>query len=142
MSKDWVEWHKPYEVEDSFLSRRLAIVKEKLREAIQAGHSPLSIISICAGQGHDVIDVLAEQSYRTDIKAHLVELNEKNVIEARQRADNAKLASIDIVQGDAAALKAYEGIAPAGIVLACGIFGNISDQDICVLRNGPPLQRH
>ena len=35
-----------------------------------------------------------------------------------------------MVQGVAALLSGYEGAVPAGIVLACGVFGNISAEDI------------
>ena len=37
---------------------------------------------------------------------------------------------MEVVCADAAQLNAYEGAVPAGIVLACGVFGNITDTDV------------
>ena len=34
------------------------------------------------------------------------------------------------MQGDAGELSAYEGAVPADLVLACGVFGNVPDQDV------------
>ena len=35
-----------------------------------------------------------------------------------------------MVTGDAAQTDAYAGLIPAGLVLACGVFGNITDEDV------------
>jgi hypothetical protein len=128
---DWHEWHRHYFEQDSALRRRLATVQVQLRQALPAElDAPFQIISLCAGQGLDVIETLATYPYAQHVRARLVELDERNVTAARQRAAEASLDQIEIVQGDAAQLVAYEGAVPADIVLACGVFGNISDQDI------------
>jgi hypothetical protein len=91
---------------------------------------PFQIISLCAGQGLDVIETLAAYPHAHHVAARLVELDERNVAVARQQAAQAGLSQVEVVVGDAAQLAAYEGAVPADVVLACGVFGNISDQDI------------
>src|SRR5262245_61093386 len=128
---DWHEWHSHYFQQDSALRRRLAVVQAQLRQALPAElDGPFQIISLCAGQGLDVIETLATYPHAQHVKARLVELDERNVAAARQLAAKAGLGQVEIVRADAAQLATYQGAAPAGIVLACGVFGNISDQDI------------
>lgn len=130
-SSDWLRWHTPYDDPASPLSRRLAIVQQQLRRALPAVvEAPLQIVSICAGQGHDLLGVLADYPSADMIHARLVELDEQNVRTARQKVAALGLKDIEVVLGDAALLSAYEGAAPANIVLACGVFGNTSDADI------------
>jgi hypothetical protein len=74
--------------------------------------------------------VLAGYPHASDVNARLVELDERNAAVARQRANEAGLSQIEVVVADAARLAAYEGAAPADIVIVCGVFGNISDQDV------------
>ena len=49
-----------------------------------AGH--VRLISLCAGQGRDVIGVLTGHPRRDDVRARLVELDERNVALARRAA--------------------------------------------------------
>jgi hypothetical protein len=59
-----------------------------------------------------------------------VERNPVLVHAARETAMTAGLARVEVVAGDAAVTDAYEGAVPADLVLACGVFGNISDHDV------------
>jgi len=134
-SIDWHEWHRRYADQDSPLRRRLAEVQAQLSRALPAQldaehDSPLQIVSLCAGQGLDVIDVLAGYPYASHVNARLVELDERNAAVARQRANESGLSQVEVVVADAARLAAYEGATPANIILVCGVFGNISDQDV------------
>ncbi len=60
----------------------------------------------------------------------MVELDEHNVLLARRAAQDAGLDGVQIVGGDASLTDAYVGAVPADLVLVCGVFGNISAQDI------------
>ena len=128
----WVRWHQGYEDPESALSMRLRIVQEGVREVLDhAAPGPIRIVSICAGQGRDVIDVVAAHRRRTDVRARLVELDAALVAFARGRAAEAGVADqIEIVHGDASLVRSYAGALPADLVLVCGVFGNISDGDI------------
>jgi hypothetical protein len=129
--RDWQAWHEPYDDPGSYLSRRLACVQQRLRDAIEAcGPGPIRILSLCAGQGRDVLGVLAGHPRADDISARLVELDGASVARARLDAAEHDLRGVDVVAGDASTTDAVVGAVPADIVLLCGIFGNISDEDI------------
>ena len=129
--RDWVEWHQEYDDPGSLLSRRLELVQGHLRaelDRVPAGD--IRLISLCAGQGRDVIGVLTGHPRRDDVRARLVELDERNVTAARQAAQAAGLTSVEVLQADAGITDVCAGAVPAQIVVACGIFGNISVSDI------------
>ena len=128
---DWSAWHEGYADAGSDLSRRLAVVEHRVRtwaDAAPAG--PLRLISLCAGQGHDVVGALAPHARRLDVTGLLVESDRGNVAVARREVRRAELPGIAVVQGDAARLDTYRDAVPADLVLVCGVFGNISDRDV------------
>src|ERR1700743_3650073 len=129
--RDWVEWHRDYDDPGSLLSRRLELVQGHLRAEVD--HAPagdIRLISLCAGQGRDVIGVLAGHPRRDDVRARRLEADERNVAAARQAAHAAGLDGVELLQADAGTTDACAGAVPAQIVLMCGIFGNITDSDI------------
>jgi len=128
---DWRAWHKDYENPDSALGRRLTVVQAQIRAALdRAAPGPVRSISVCAGQGHDLISVLADHPRQAEVTARLVELDEQNARSARYAASAAGLDGVEVVVADASVTDVYEGTAPADLVLLCGVFGNISQADI------------
>jgi CheY-like chemotaxis protein len=106
----------------------------------RAARGPVRAISICAGQGHDLIGVLADHPQRADVTARLVELDEQNVLFARRTAHAAGLDAVEVVAADASITDAYAGAVPADLILLCGVFGNISQADIAnTIRHLPRL---
>ncbi|GAA4629788.1 hypothetical protein GCM10023196_052550 [Actinoallomurus vinaceus] len=96
-------------------------------------HSPsgsLRVISLCAGQGRDLLEVLADHPRRDDVRARLVELDARNTALAEETAHAAGLHQVDVVAADASLTDHYRGMVPADLVLVCGVFGNITDEDI------------
>jgi hypothetical protein len=129
--RDWVEWHRDYDDPGSLLSRRGERVQGHLRaELDRAPAGEIRLVSLCAGQGRDVIGALTGHPRRHDVRARLVELDERNVALARQAAQAAGLDGVEVLQADAGVSDACAGAVPAEVVVACGIFGNISDSDI------------
>jgi len=130
--RDWYEWHLQYEDPDSHLAQRLATVQSRIRAALdEAPPGPLRAISLVAGQGRDLIPVLASHPRGADVTARLVELDPRNTAVARELANGpSSVDSVDIVTGDASLVEAYAGLVPADLVLLCGLFGNITDDDI------------
>jgi hypothetical protein len=128
----WVRWHRTYETEGSHLQLRVAVVERHIRDwlAAAAPGEPLRVLSLCAGQGRDLIGALAEHPRRAAVRARLVELDPRLAADARAAADAAGLEAVEVVQGDASRTDAALGIAPVELLLACGIFGNVSDDDI------------
>lgn len=131
----WEKWHGPYEDPASNLSLRLRTVQTMVRRSLDAvppGHrGPIRVVSLCAGQGRDVIDVVAEHPRRDEVAALLVELDPALVAFARARADAAGVGNVvRIVEADASLSALYVEQVPADLVLVCGVFGNISADDI------------
>jgi Putative methyltransferase len=110
---------------------RLRCVQAHLFDAIsQAPAGQLSLVSLCAGQGRDVIGVLAHHPRRDEVRAVLVESDPRNVTAARQAAAAQGVAQIEIRQADAGLVEGFADALPADVLLLCGIFGNVSDADI------------
>ncbi|MEV4539939.1 class I SAM-dependent methyltransferase [Asanoa sp. NPDC049518] len=130
MARDWVDWHTGYADPDSTISRRLVAVREQIRLALdEAPPGRIGVVSMCAGEGRDLLGVLATHPRAADVDARLVELDP--VLADRARATAAGLPSrVEVIQADAALTDTYTGAVPAQVVLFCGIFGNISDEDI------------
>jgi hypothetical protein len=97
---DWHEWHDAYDTPDSYLGRPLALVQSRVRLALdEAPPGPLTAVSVCAGQGRDLIGVLAEHPRRGDVRARLVELDDRNAEVAARAAGAAGLSGVEVVVG-------------------------------------------
>ncbi len=128
--KDWVDWHRGYDDPDSSLSRRLDRVAWHLAAALGAAPpGPIRLLSLCAGQGRDVMRVLPGHQRRPDVSASLIESDPRNARLARQGAADAGLTSVHVRQADAGVVPTFSDALPADVLLA-GIFGNVSDADI------------
>ena len=129
--RDWYAWHAPYDDPSSELSLRLSWVQDRIRAALEeAPPGPVRLISMCAGQGRDVLGALAGHPRRGDVTARLVERDPRNTEAARRLAAGSGLGNVGIVTGDAALTSQYADLAPAGVVLACGMFGNMTDANV------------
>jgi Putative methyltransferase len=131
VSRDWVRWHDGYDDPDSGLGTRLALVQGYLSLALAtAPDGPIQVVSLCAGQGRDVIGVLAVHPRKDDVTALLVELDPTNAKTARDSAAAAALPGVTVRRADAGVVTSYADALPADVLLLCGIFGNVSDEDI------------
>jgi hypothetical protein len=128
---DWKRWHDKYDEPGSLFARRLMTVRDRIRHALdEAPAGPLRAVSLCAGQGRDLIPVLGEHPRGRDVHARLVELDPGNADLARQLAADAGLAQVEVVTGDASLTDHYLDLAPADLVLVCGVYGNLRLPDI------------
>lgn len=118
---DWRAWHEAYDDPQSSLSERRACVQRRVRERLDAG--PARVLSLCAGDGADVLGVLRPDD---TVTGRLVELDPELAAMARAAAPTG----IDVLTADAGSTDACVGAVPADLVLLCGIFGNITDADI------------
>jgi hypothetical protein len=129
--RDWVAWHAAYDDPQSPLSRRLRAVRGHLSDALGAAPpGPVRLVSLCAGQGHDVLGVLPGHPRAAQVSAVLVEYDPRNAALAREGAAQAGLPQVEVRQSDAAQVANYADALPADVLLLCGIFGNVSDADI------------
>jgi hypothetical protein len=130
--RDWAAWHDNYDDPASSLATRLALVQSHLADALTgAPAGPIRVLSLCAGQGRDVLGVLPGHARRDDVAAVLVEFDPRNAAAARQRAaDEGLAAAVEVREGDAGLVDTFADALPADVLLLCGIFGNISDADV------------
>lgn len=107
--------------------QRLLAVQDHLAAALNAAPAgPVNLISICAGDGRDVIGVLQSHSRRGDVTSWLVEQDGQSVADGFEHAARAGLQnSIHFVHGDATVYETYADIAPANVVLLCGVWGHV-----------------
>ena len=128
---DWAAWHSAYDDPSSPLSTRLRCVQAHLADAVdQAPAGRISLVSLCAGQGRDVIGVLPDHPRRDDVHAVLVEADERIAGPAREAAAARGLAQVEVRVADASRVASFADALPADVLLLCGIFGNVSDRDI------------
>ena len=124
---DWVAWHGSYDQAGS-LARRLAVVRTRIGETLDAaGDGPLRILSLCAGDGRDVLPEVAARPWLR-ASTTLVELDEQLAATARQAS--SRLAGGEVRRGDAGNVATFADVLPVDLLLLCGIFGNISADDI------------
>jgi hypothetical protein len=129
---DWHAWHEAYADPASRLSRRLAVVQRFLGEALdRRPPGPIRLLSLCAGEGRDVIGVLPDHPRRDDVQGVLVEADPELARQAGEAIAAADLhGQLSVVLGDAGTTDTYAMAVPADVLLLCGIFGNITDDDV------------
>ena len=128
---DWHAWHEPYGDATSSLSRRLRLVQRHIACWLDERHGEaLTVVSACAGHGHDVIGTLARRADADRVRATLLEYDERNVAAAQAAIDDAALRNVTVVRADAGDRAAYAGAVPADLVVMAGVFGNISDVEV------------
>ena len=158
MTTDWVRWHRDYDEPGSSLGRRLVVVQQYLVRALtgelagQDVDAPVRttrgaglrdvrrrdqapddqdsrprVLSICAGDGRDVLPVLA--AHRPTMVAVLIEINPDLSGRARRAAAALGLSGVEVRTADAGDPDSYAGVEPVDVLLACGVFGNISPAD-------------
>jgi hypothetical protein len=134
VTRDWLEWHEDYAVTGSSLAQRLLVVRDHLERALSEapagpdGHRRL--ISMCAGDGRDVLPVLARHDRGRAVRALLAELDPELSRRARTTAADLDLPDVEVRTVDAGRSDSYADAAPAHVLLACGVFGNISVEDV------------
>lgn len=127
----WVRWHDAYDDPGSGLAWRLGVVQSRLATALDtAPAGPLTLLSLCAGQGHDVIGVLRDHPRSSDVDAVLVEADPANCRQAETMVEQAGLRGVRVRCADASHTATIRDDVPADVLLLCGIFGNVSDADV------------
>lgn len=127
MTMDWYEWHRGYD-ESTALKRRLETVQRHIATALDvAPIGPLRVLSICAGDGRDLIGALRDHPRLNDVTATLVELDPRLVEQGRALAFAAGLGGrVHFNCADVTRSDTYQGEAPCQLTLACGVIGNVA----------------
>jgi hypothetical protein len=128
---DWSEWHQAYQDASSSLSDRLRVVQQRIDDWLDVtAPDPVTVVSACAGDGRDLLGVLEHRSDRARVSATLLETDRRNAARAVDEVSRLGLTGVAVRRLDAGISDAYAGAVPADLVLLCGIFGNITDDDV------------
>jgi SAM-dependent methyltransferase len=124
----WQSWHDAYADPTSSLSRRLRVVQEQVgRWLDETAPRSVRVLSVCAGDGRDLLGVLLGRVDSGRVTATLVELDPGLAAQAHDAAGDLRL---DVRVADAGDPAVYADQPPADLVLLCGVLGNISDADV------------
>ena len=126
---DWVAWHRQYAAEGP-LARRLAVVQDHIAQILRTGSRPTRVLSLCSGDGRDIVGAARAVAVPIDVRGALIELDPLLAETARRNIVDAAISGLEVREADAGITSAFEGAVPADLVLLCGIFGNVTDEDI------------
>jgi hypothetical protein len=126
---DWLAWHGNYDDPRSVQAHRLAIVRRRVGDSLDALGSARRLLSLCAGDGRDLIPELAARS-RREFEAFLVEQDPELAARARESATSAGADRVEVRTADASLPESFADVLPVDLLLLCGIFGNVPDGDI------------
>jgi len=140
MNLNWNDWYKHYDSLPS-LQERLRIVCELVVAALDdCPPGPIQIVSICAGDGRDLIHALENHPRRADVTALLIDSNAESIARGKTSAEAAGLGKqLRFVEGDATLAKNYAGAVPADIVLLSGFLGHLRHEDVPELIRSLPM---
>ncbi len=125
----WGIWHDAYADPESSLSRRLRLVQGFVTAYLdETAPRPVRVVSLCAGEGRDLLEVLAGRTDAHRVTATLLELDP--ALADRARASATAWPGVTVRTGDAGDPGEYAGLPPADLVLLCGVLGNIADADV------------
>ena len=129
--KDWNSWHIHYDDPNSDLALRLKVVQEQISKILPGKlQSRFQIIDICAGDGRDLIPVLAKHPNSSLISSLLVEVDKTLSEASKELALKLNVSNVTLEISDASLCMVYKDVIPADLILLCGVFGNISDTDV------------
>jgi hypothetical protein len=139
--RNWVNWHHDYDRPGSSLSRRLKVVHSRLSDALDLVGSEPVVLSLCAGDGRDIIPLLRDQPGRVG-RVVLVELDRTLAERGRLAARAAGLTVVEVRCADAGAVDSFTDVLPVDILMLCGIFGNIDHTQVKnIIEVSPCLMR-
>jgi hypothetical protein len=139
MATNWRTWHAKYDESESSLARRLTVVRGRVAETLAARRlaAPTRILSLCSGDGRDLLPELANCGQET-AGAVLVEQDESLAQDARATAGTLGLGQVKVVTGDAGDTATFAFALPVDLLMLCGIFGNVSERDIAATIDATP----
>jgi hypothetical protein len=126
---DWHAWHEAYDDPTSSLARRLEVVRRRLTMVLDAARDQ-RLLSLCAGDGRDVISVLAARGAASPVSAVLVELDEELSRRAVEAATSCHLEAVEVRCADAGDPASFADHLPVDVLLLSGIFGNIDHAQV------------
>ena len=104
------------------------MVRARIGETLDAaGVGQIRVLSLCAGDGRDVLAELARRPWLRAATT-LVELDEQ--LAAAAGAAGSGVPGTEVRHGDAGDVAVFADVLPVDLLLLCGVFGNIPVADI------------
>jgi hypothetical protein len=137
--RDWRAWHEAYDVPGGGLARRLEVVRRRLDDVLDLVASPAPrLLALCAGDGRDVVPVLAARAGGERVDALLIELDAVLADRAATAAATAGLERVVVRCGDAGDPAAFDDVVPVDVLMLCGIFGNVEHATVAAIARAVP----
>ena len=99
--RDYLKWRDAYDDPNSDLSWRLRQAQTYIRQALDHLPGPVTVLSRCAGDGRDVLQVLADRDDFSRVQTTLIELHPVLAERAREFAAEAGLTRVTVRSQDA-----------------------------------------
>lgn len=128
---NWVNWHERYEFSLP-LRERLNEVRGQIDLALsEVATDPVQVLSLCAGDGRDLIGSLAAYKQKKTVHANLIELDPELVAKGQAAIERLCLADqLTFHCADATQSATYRDIPPADVIILSGVFGNLKENDV------------
>lgn len=136
---DWLQWHEGYDTSQD-RQARLRLVQSHISNCLESLPSgPISVISVCAGDGRDLCGVLSTHKRARDVTARLVEINPELVQRGNVAIEAARLGNVmSFLLADATLFATYASMAPADLIVVAGVFGNLRPTEMARLVDALP----
>ncbi|MCP1479320.1 class I SAM-dependent methyltransferase family protein [Pseudomonas chlororaphis] len=128
---NWQSWHENYR-DFSPLQARLVEVSRQVAEAIDSMASPhVQILSLCAGDGRDLLQALSSVQAGKAVDATLIEFDQALVDQGRRAfAAQGWGDSVRFRCADATLFSTYRDLPKVELVMVCGVFGNVRNEHV------------
>src|ERR1051325_3964951 len=128
---NWSDWYQHYDTLPS-LRDRLRLVRELVVESLNdCPPGPIRIVSVCAGDGRDLVGAIVDHPRRDDITAWLLDSHAGSIARGRAAAEAAGLGKqFQFLEADASVAANYVGKVPADVLLLSGFLGHLRHEDI------------
>jgi hypothetical protein len=100
--RDYLTWHEAYDDPNSDLLWRLKQAQTYIRQTLDHLTGSVTVLSLCAGDGRDVLQVLADRDDSSRVHTTLIELHPVLAQRAREFAAEAGLTGVTVRSQDAA----------------------------------------
>lgn len=128
---NWSHWHKHYD-SNADLQARLHLVGEQISRCLHscpAGR--IRVVSVCAGDGRDLIGALINHPRRNDVEALLLDNDRESIERGRRVVSEARLEQrVRLVEADAGRAENYASGLPSDILILSGFLGHLRPGDV------------
>lgn len=127
---DWYKWHQIYDSPNTSIRERLTVIGRHLHQVLDHAAPSPRIISVCAGQGREVLPAVAAHPRSASVEAHLLENDPRNAGHAKAEAARLGLSGVRVHVVDAGLCASYAVLGRAHCIMLAGVFSNIRDDDV------------